>query len=111
MTIKKYFMIVMFVSTMLTHGEGVLKYLHCRYLFLRYQYANIEIQKWGNSAAIRLNKGILQQVSCEIGSKVEAVVKDGGVFLKPITAPTYTMEELLSSCTKENVKLEEDLNG
>lgn len=69
---------------------------------------NIEIQKWGNSAAIRLNKGILQQVSCEIGSKFEAIVKDGGVFLKPVTAPTYTLDELLETCSKKNTKLDDE---
>ena len=69
---------------------------------------SIEIQKWGNSAAIRLNKGLLQQVSCEIGSKVEAVVKDGGVFLKPVTAPVYTLDELLDTCTKKNTRLDDE---
>jgi antitoxin component of MazEF toxin-antitoxin module len=69
---------------------------------------NIEIRKWGNSAAIRLNKGLLQQVSCEIGSTVEAIVKDGGVFLKPVTTPNYTLGELLETCSKKNTCLDSE---
>lgn len=66
----------------------------------------IEIQKWGNSAAIRLNKSMLQQISCDIGAKFEAVVQDGGVFLKPIKAPEYSLEMLLETCTKNNTKID-----
>ena len=66
----------------------------------------LEIQKWGNSAAIRLNKGLLKQISCEIGSKFEAIVQDGGVLLKPIKAPEYTLDQLLESCTKSNIKMD-----
>jgi antitoxin component of MazEF toxin-antitoxin module len=68
----------------------------------------VEIQKWGNSAAIRLNKGILQQISCDIGTKFEAVVKNGGVFLKPIKTPEYSLEMLLDACTKSNTKLDSE---
>lgn len=69
---------------------------------------HVEIQKWGNSAAVRLNKGILQQISCEIGEKFEAIIQDGGVFLKPVKAPEYTLEEVLATCTKANTRLSED---
>jgi antitoxin MazE len=68
----------------------------------------LEIQKWGNSAAIRLNKGILKQVSCEIGSTFEAIVQDDGIFLKPIAAPNYSLDELLESCTKDNITIDND---
>jgi len=64
----------------------------------------VEIQKWGNSAAIRLNKGLLQQLSCGVGSKFEAIIQDGGVFLKPIKNPEYTLDELLATCTKTTQK-------
>ena len=68
----------------------------------------LEIQKWGNSAAIRLNKALLKQVSSGIGGKVEAEVKNGGIFLKPIKGPAYTLDELLKTCTKENVRLDRE---
>jgi antitoxin component of MazEF toxin-antitoxin module len=68
----------------------------------------LEIQKWGNSAAIRLNKGILKQVSCEIGSTFEAIVQDDGIFLKPIAAPHYSLDELLETCTKDNIVMDNE---
>lgn len=46
----------------------------------------LEIQKWGNSAAIRLNKGIL----------------------KPIAAPNYSLDELLETCTKDNIVMDNE---
>ena len=69
----------------------------------------IEIQKWGNSAALRLNKAVLKQLSTDIGDKFEVEVRDGGIFLKPIPAqPEYTLEELLASCTKKNTRLDDE---
>jgi antitoxin component of MazEF toxin-antitoxin module len=68
----------------------------------------LEIQKWGNSAAIRLNKALLQQLSSDIGGKFEAQVQDGGIFLRPVKEPEYTLEDLLASCTEENTKLEQE---
>lgn len=68
----------------------------------------LEVQKWGNSAAIRLNKGLLQQLSCEIGSKFNVIIKDGGFFLKPVSNPEYTLDELLKTCTKSNTKLTDE---
>lgn len=67
----------------------------------------LQIQKWGNGAAIRLNKALLKQISSDIGGRVEAEVIDGGIFLKPVRGPEYSLRELLASCTKENVRLDE----
>ena len=69
---------------------------------------NIEVQKWGNSAAIRLKKAILQQLSVDIGSQVEVTIQDGGLFIRPITEPTYTLDDLLKSCTKKNTRLDDE---
>lgn len=95
------------VSTLLTHSrcERSIYYVYTQEVFYMHQ---VEIQKWGNSAAIRLNKGMLQQISCDIGTKFEAVVQDGGVFLKPIKAPEYSLEMLLETCTKHNTKIDSE---
>ncbi|ACR12685.1 AbrB/MazE/SpoVT family DNA-binding domain-containing protein [Teredinibacter turnerae] len=70
--------------------------------------ANIEIQKWGNSAAIRLNKGLLNQLSCDIGNTFEVTLKDGGVFLKPVREAKYSLAELLENCPDESLKMDEE---
>lgn len=71
----------------------------------------IEIQKWGNSAALRLNQGLLQQVSTKIGDEFEVEVIDGGLFLKPVSEPEYVLADLLATCTPENVKLDAEGNA
>lgn len=73
-----------------------------------FKMKKIEIQKWGSSAAILLNEEIMQQLSCEIGSKFEVTMQDGGVFLKPVSASEHTLDKLLERCTKENTKLNDE---
>jgi antitoxin component of MazEF toxin-antitoxin module len=65
----------------------------------------ISIQKWGNGAAVRLQRPLLQQIHCEIGETLEVEVVNGGLFLKPAREPEFSLEELLSTCTPDNVRL------
>lgn len=67
----------------------------------------LQIQKWGNGAAIRLGKSLLQQVSGEIGSTVDVEIKNGGIFLKPVKN-NFTLENILETCTKDNMRLTDD---
>ncbi len=66
----------------------------------------IQIKKWGNSAGIPLSKPLLRQLDVEQGDTVEARIKDGGLFLKAVKKPRYTLEGLLSSCTSEAMELD-----
>jgi len=66
----------------------------------------LKIHKWGNGAAIRLNKALLKQISSGVGENVEAEVKNGGLFIKPVKRPEYTLDEILASCTREKMQLE-----
>jgi antitoxin component of MazEF toxin-antitoxin module len=68
----------------------------------------LEIQKWGNSAAIRLNQSLLRQIKVGIGGSLVAEVRNGGLFLKPVTEPRYSLEDLLSTCTRAKMRLEEE---
>lgn len=60
---------------------------------------SIAIAKWGNSAALRLPKNVLEALSLHIGDKVDLVQKDGAVFIQP-SKPS--LELLLSQITEEN---------
>ncbi|PCI42205.1 MAG: AbrB family transcriptional regulator [Moraxellaceae bacterium] len=69
----------------------------------------LEIQKWGNSAALRLNKTILNQLSTAIGDKFRVEVKDGSILLTPIKdQPEYKLEDLLATCTVKNTRVDDD---
>jgi antitoxin component of MazEF toxin-antitoxin module len=68
----------------------------------------LEIQKWGNSAAIRLNQSLLRQIKAGIGVSLVVEVRNGGLFLKPAPAPQYSIEDLLASCTKAKMRLDDE---
>ena len=68
----------------------------------------LEIQKWGNSAAIRINKTLLRQIHAEIGVSLVAEVRNGGLFLKPVKEPQFSLSDLLSTCTKDKMRLNDD---
>ncbi len=67
----------------------------------------VKIQSWGNSGAIRLNKGLLNQLDVEVGSLLDVEVIDGVLHLKP-AEPVYTMDDLLVGCTSENMQLNDE---
>jgi len=67
----------------------------------------LKIQRWGNSAAIRLNKGLLNQLDVEIGMSLDAEVSAGVLHLEP-AEPAYTMDDLLVGCTRENMQLDDE---
>ncbi len=68
----------------------------------------IAIQKWGNGAAVRLQRALLQQIDCEIGQSLEVEVVEGGLMLRPSREPEFSLEELLSTCTPAKVGLSEE---
>lgn len=69
----------------------------------------LEIQKWGNSAAIRLSQGLLREFSSEIGSKVRASVVNGKLTLEPVVEmPEYSLDELLEGSFRESFAMTEE---
>ena len=53
----------------------------------------LNIQKWGNSAAIRLPSVVLTQIGAKIGDAIEV----DPAMLK-VAKPKYKLEELLAQC-------------
>ncbi len=62
----------------------------------------VKILSWGNSAAIRLNKTILNQLGAKVGDSLKVEINNGSLILRPV-APVYTMDDLLAGCTEENM--------
>ncbi len=67
-----------------------------------------QIQKWGNSLALRIPKSFATESSIEEGSLVDMSIIEGRLIIEPISEPTYTLEELLAGITKENIHAEVD---
>ena len=61
----------------------------------------VEIQKWGNSAAIRLPSAVLGQVGARAGDRLDLRTEDGRIVLAP-AARQYELAELVEAITTEN---------
>lgn len=68
----------------------------------------VQIQKWGNSLALRIPKSFAIESKIEQGSTVEVSVKRGKLVVAPLIAPELTLEELLSKVTQRNLHREVD---
>jgi len=68
----------------------------------------LSIQKWGNGAAVRLHRALLKQIDSGVGGTLEVEVVDGGLLLKPVKKPEFTLDELLATCTSESVRLDDE---
>lgn len=68
----------------------------------------VQIQKWGNSLALRIPKSFAVQSKVEQGSTVEVSVEKGKIVVTPVAAPEYTLNGLLTKVTKRNIHKEID---
>ncbi|MDR3099111.1 MAG: AbrB/MazE/SpoVT family DNA-binding domain-containing protein [Paraburkholderia sp.] len=57
----------------------------------------LKIQKWGNSAAVRLPSVLLEQISASVGSSLTADVRPDGVLLTPARRK-YSLADLVAQC-------------
>jgi antitoxin MazE len=67
-----------------------------------------KIQKWGNSLALRLPKAFALDAQLDDNSLVEVLFVDGHIVIKPVSSPTWTLEQLLQDVTSENIHCEAD---
>lgn len=56
----------------------------------------LSIQKWGNSASVRLPAALLEQMGASIGSALHVSITKDGLLLKPERRPQYRLSELLA---------------
>ena len=66
------------------------------------------VQKWGNSLALRIPKSFAAEVGLEPNSSVEMSLKDGKFVVVPSEKPKFTLRQLLSQVTEENLHHEVD---
>jgi antitoxin MazE len=67
-----------------------------------------KVQKWGNSLALRIPKAFALDAQLENDSVVEVSLVDGQIVIKPIVAPAWTLEQLLSGVNDNNLHHETD---
>ncbi len=63
----------------------------------------VQVQKWGNSLALRIPKSFAQETNLDQGSVVDLGLKAGLIIIKPVVEEEYSLDEMLSRVTKENI--------
>ena len=66
------------------------------------------IQKWGNSLALRIPKPLAEQAHFTQGSLVEIKIVDDVLQIELVAPSTYTLEGLLAEVTPDNLHEEVD---
>ncbi len=64
---------------------------------------HIQVQKWGNSLAIRIPKSFAKETNINNGSVVDLSLSDGKLIATPISKKKYSLTQLLDEITNENI--------
>jgi len=68
----------------------------------------VQIQKWGNSLALRIPKSFAVESKIKQGSTVEVSLESGKIIVFPVAEPEFSLDELLGGITAENLHGEID---
>ena len=71
--------------------------------------AQIQISKWGNSAAIRLPKAVLDELGLKQGQTVELTVQDGKGIIEPTRPKKITLAWIISEMKRLGPENEPEL--
>ncbi|GBF03934.1 putative integron gene cassette protein [Deinococcus aerius] len=66
------------------------------------------IQKWGNSLALRIPKGIAEEAGLGQSTSVEIRVSGGQLVVTPLRPPRYELDDLLSRIRPDQLHEETD---
>jgi len=67
-----------------------------------------KVQKWGNSLALRIPKALALDAQLENNSVVEISLIEGQIVIKPISPQRWSLDQLLSGVTGDNIHQEID---
>jgi antitoxin MazE len=67
-----------------------------------------QVQKWGNSLALRIPKPFAEEVGLAPNSAVEVSLAEGKLIVAPVVKPHYTLKQLLKKVHKNNLHREVD---
>jgi len=67
-----------------------------------------KVQKWGNSLALRIPKAFALDAQLENNSVVEVSLVEGQIVIKPISPQRWSLDQLLSGVTSDNIHREID---
>ncbi len=68
----------------------------------------VQIQRWGNSLALRIPKAFAVESRVEQGTMVEVSLEQGKIIVTPVAEPEFNLDDLLAKVTKNNLHQEVD---
>jgi antitoxin MazE len=72
----------------------------------------VKVQKWGNSLALRLPKGLADEIDVRLDSPVEIKVKGDSIVIEPVREKKkFDLDELLAGVKSETLHDEIDLGN
>jgi len=71
----------------------------------------VQIQKWGNSLALRIPKAFVHETHLCKGAVVDMGIKESCIIIKPLIKKEFLLANLLSGVNKSNKHKEEDFGG
>ena len=66
----------------------------------------LRLQKWGNSAAVRLPAEMLKQLGMKIGDSLETEIRDNELIVRAVSCPRYQLADLLAEMQQESPRAE-----
>ena len=67
-----------------------------------------QIQKWGNSLAVRIPQAFASEIGLKTETPVELSVTDGRLVIAPVVEDSITLDDLLAGITPDNIHAEID---
>jgi antitoxin MazE len=71
----------------------------------------VQIQKWGNSLALRIPKPFAEEAAVREGTVVDLSLTEGKLIAVPAAKGRVTLRRLLSKVTKDNLHKEVDFGS
>jgi len=68
----------------------------------------VQVQKWGNSLALRIPKSFAVESKIEQGSTVEVSLESGKIVVFPVREPDISLDDLLARINADNLHSEID---
>lgn len=69
----------------------------------------VQVQKWGNSLALRIPKAVAEDAGVRAGTVLDVAVARGKVVATPVAPVGFSLSDLLRRVTKRNVHGEVEL--
>ena len=63
----------------------------------------VQVQKWGNSLALRIPKPFAEEARVTQGTVVDLSLADGKLIAAPLSRSRFTLTKLLAGVSKDNL--------